>query len=88
VLGGAHPLAANAAFLVNALRPNLKFATIIGSFGWGSRAIEQITGMLGNLKLELLDPVYIKGYPREDDFKALDKLADSIAQKHSGQGYK
>ena len=88
VLGGAHPLAANAAFLVNALRPNLKFATIIGSFGWGSRAIEQVTGMLSNLKLELLDPVYIKGYPREEDFKALDKLADSIAQKHKEQGYK
>ncbi len=88
VLGGAHPLAANAAFLVNALRPNLKFATIIGSFGWGSRAIEQVTGMLTNLKLELLDPVYIKGNPREDDFKALDKLADSIAQKHKEQGYK
>ena len=88
VLGGAHPLAANAAFLVNALRPNLKFATIIGSFGWGSRAIEQITGMLTNLKLELIDPVYIKGNPREEDFKALDKLADSIAQKHREHGYK
>jgi len=88
VLGGAHPLAANAAFLVNALRPNLKFATIIGSFGWGTRAIEQVTGMLTNLKLELLDPVYIKGHPREDDFKALDKLADSIAQKHREHGYK
>lgn len=88
VLGGAHPLAANAAFLVNALRPNLKFATIIGSFGWGSRAIEQVTGMLSNLKLELFDPVYIKGNPREDDFKALDKLADSIAMKHKEQGYK
>ncbi len=88
VLGGAHPLAANAAFLVNALRPNLKFATVIGSFGWGSRAIEQVTGMLSNLKLEVLDPVYIKGYPREDDFKSLDKLAGSIAQKHKEQGYK
>ena len=88
VLGGAHPLAANAAFLVNALRPNLKFATIIGSFGWGGRAIEQITGMLTNLKLELIDPVYIKGNPREEDFKALDKLADSIAQKHREHGYK
>jgi len=88
VLGGAHPLAANAAFLVNALRPNLKFATMIGSFGWGSRAIEQVTGMLTNLKLELLDPVYIKGSPRDEDFKALDKLADSIALKHKEQGYK
>ncbi len=44
--------------------------------------------MLTNLKLELIDPVYIKGNPREEDFKALDKLADSIAQKHREHGYK
>jgi flavorubredoxin len=88
VLGGAHPLAANAAFLVNALRPNLKFASIIGSFGWGSRAVEQITASLGNLKIELINPVYIKGDPREDDFKALDIMADAISIKHKEHGYK
>ena len=88
VLGGAHPLAANVTFLANALRPNLKFASIIGSYGWGSRAIEQITGMLSNLKLEVLEPVYIKGSPGEEDFKALDKLAETIAQKHRERGYK
>ncbi len=88
VLGGAHPLAANVTFLANALRPNLKFASIIGSYGWGSRAIEQITGMLSNLKLEVLEPVYIKGSPGDDDFKALDKLAETIAQKHRERGYK
>ncbi len=87
VLGGAHPLAANVTFLANALRPNLKFASIIGSYGWGSRAIEQITGMLSNLKLEVLDPVYIKGSPGDVDFKALDKLAETIAQKHRERGY-
>ena len=88
VLGGAHPLAANAAFLVNALRPNLKFASIIGSFGWGGRTIEQITGMLTNLKLEIIEPVYIKGSPKEEDFESLDKLADAIAHKHRDQGFK
>lgn len=88
VLGGAHPLAANAAFLVNSLRPNLKFASIIGSFGWGSRAVEQITASLNNLKIELIDPVYIKGNPREDDFNALDKMADAISIKHKEHGYK
>ena len=88
VLGGAHPLAANAAFLANALRPNLKFASIIGSFGWGSRAVEQITASLSNLKLELIDPVYVKGNPREDDLKALDKMADTISIKHKERGYK
>jgi hypothetical protein len=44
--------------------------------------------MLTNLKVELLDPVYIKGNPREEDFKALDKLADAIALKHKERGYK
>jgi len=88
VLGGAHPFAANAAFVANALRPNLKFASIIGSYGWGSRAVEQLTGSLTSLKVELLEPVYIKGHPREEDYKALDKLADTIAQKHRQNGYK
>ncbi len=88
VLGGAHPLAANAAFLVNALRPNLKFASIIGSFGWGGRTIEQLSGMLSNLKLEIIEPVYIKGSPKEEDFESLDKLADAIAHKHRDQGFK
>ncbi|MHB8085716.1 MAG: FprA family A-type flavoprotein [Dehalococcoidia bacterium] len=88
VLGGAHPLAANVTFLANALRPNLKYASIIGSYGWGTRAVEQITGMLSNLKPEILEPVYIKGSPREEDFKSLDKLAETIAQKHRENGYK
>ena len=88
VLGGAHPLAANVVFLANALRPNLKYATIIGSFGWGSRTIEQITGMLTNIKPEVLPPVYIKGSPTDNDFAALDALAESIAQKHRENGYK
>jgi len=88
VLGGAHPLAANVAFLANALRPNLKFATVIGSFGWGGRTIEQITGMLTNIKPEVLPPVYIKGSPTEADFAALDTLADTIARKHRENGYK
>jgi flavorubredoxin len=88
VLSGAHPVAATAAFLANALRPNLKFATIIGSYLWASKAVEQITGMIPNLKVELLEPVYIKGLPKEEDLIALDKLADAIAQKHREHGYK
>jgi flavorubredoxin len=88
VLSGAHPLAANAAFLANALRPNLKFATVVGSFLWASKAVEQITGMIPNLKVEVLEPVYIKGLPREEDFKALDKLAETIAVKHRENGFK
>ena len=82
VLTGAHPKAAYAAILANALRPKTKFASIIGSYGWGSRMVEQITGLIPNLKVELLEPVIAKGYPKEDDFTALEKLADKILDKH------
>ncbi len=82
VLAGPHPNVVYAAFLVNALRPNLKFASIIGSYGWGGRTVEQLTGMIPNLKVELLDPVLSKGLPKDADFRALDNLADTIAEKH------
>jgi len=82
MLAGAHPLAAYAAFLTNILRPKTRFATIIGSFGWGSRLKEQIIGLLPNLKVEFLEPVLVKGLPREADFAALDRLAETIAARH------
>jgi flavorubredoxin len=87
VLAGPHPSAVYAAFLANALRPNLKFASIIGSYGWGGKTLEQLTALIPNLKVELLEPVLIKGYPREADFKALDNLAESIARKHKEHGF-
>jgi hypothetical protein len=38
--------------------------------------------MAGNLKVELIEPVIAKGYPKDDDFIALGKLADKILEKH------
>jgi flavorubredoxin len=87
VLVGPHPNIAHAAFLANALRPRLQFISIIGSYGWGSKAVEQLTGMVPNIKAEVLEPVIIKGFPREEDFKALDKLAGTIAKKHKEHGF-
>ena len=87
VLVGPHPNVAYAAFLANALRPRLQFISIIGSYGWGSKAVEQLTGMIPNLKAEVLAPVLSKGLPREEDFKALDNLASTIAKKHKERGF-
>ncbi len=87
VLGGAHPNVAYAAFVANAIRPNLKFASIIGSYGWGGKTVEQLAGMIPNLKVEILEPVLSKGFPKEADFKALDNLADAIAHKHKECGF-
>jgi flavorubredoxin len=86
VLTGPHPSAVYAAYLTNVLRPKVKLAGIIGSYGWGGKMVDQIKGILTNLKAEMLEPVLVKGHPREEDFKSLDKLADDILKKH--QEYK
>ena len=86
VLTGAHPNVAYAAILANALRPKTKFASVIGSYGWGSKMVEQLTSLIPNLKVEVLTPVIAKGDPRDEDFAALDKLADDILAKHSQLG--
>ncbi len=86
VLIGPHPCAAYATFLANALRPKTKFASIIGSYGWGGKMVEQLMSMLTNLKAEILEPVLAKGQARESDFAALDRLADEILAKHKEIG--
>jgi len=87
VLVGPHPNVVYATFLANALKPKLKFVSIIGSFGWGGKAVDQLAAMLPNLKVEILEPVLSKGFPREADFKALDNLATTIAKKHEDNGF-
>jgi len=82
VLAGPHPNVAYAALLANVLKPKLKFVSIIGSYSWGGRTVEQLAGMIPNLKVEILEPVLCKGFPKEADFKALDNLATTIAEKH------
>jgi len=83
---GPHPAALYAAALANALRPKARFASVIGSFGWSSKAVEQIAGLIPNLKVEILSPVLCKGLPGEADFKALDELAETIFKKHQQFG--
>ena len=86
VLKGPHPLAANAAFVANALKPKAVCATVVGSYGWGGKTVEKLVDMLGDLKLELFEPVLCKGMPRKEDYAALDTLAASIALEHEKLG--
>jgi flavorubredoxin len=80
---GPHPAVYYAAHLANALHPKLRYASVVGSYGWSSKAIEQIAGLIPNLSVEILDPVLCKGLPRADDFAALDRLAETVAAKHA-----
>lgn len=79
---GPHPAVFYASHLANALRPKLRYASIIGSYGWSSKASEQIAGLIPNLKVEILEPVLCRGYPQGETFAALDKLAAAIADRH------
>ena len=47
---------------------------------------DQIKDILSGLRLEILDPVIVRGLPKQDDFKALDKLADEIKKRHRKLG--
>ena len=82
VLIGPHPQAVYAAYLVNALRPKCRFASVIGSYGWGGKMVEMLTQSMQNLHVEFLEPVLVKGHPTEKEFKLLDILADQIYKKH------
>lgn len=86
VLTGPHPLAVYATVLANALKPKAEFLSVVGSYGWGGKAVETLAGLIPNLKVEVLDPVLCKGLPREADLQALDQLARAIAEKHKERG--
>ncbi|MBL6974824.1 MAG: FprA family A-type flavoprotein [Deltaproteobacteria bacterium] len=47
VLNGVHPAMANAAFLVNAIKPKAKWLGLLGAYGWGKGKTEdRLTGFL------------------------------------------
>jgi flavorubredoxin len=82
VLIGPHPAVVYATYLANALKPKAKVATIIGSYGWKGKIVEHISGMIGDLQVEVIKPVLVKGKPRNEHLEQLDQLAENIYQKH------
>lgn len=86
VLLGPHPRVVFIAYLVKVLKPKLKFISVIGSYGWGSKMVEQLAEIVGSLNVEIIEPVVVKGYPKEADFKLLEELAEKIKNKHKGLG--
>jgi len=81
VLGGAHPLAVYAAYLVKALKPPAKFGAVLSSYGWGGGAIKNIQEVLGPSKLEIIGALEINGPPSEEDIKQIVDLGKTIADK-------
>jgi flavorubredoxin len=83
---GLHPVAMYAAALVNALRPKLKYVGFMGSYGWSSKAVEQASALLPNIKAEFFEPILARGLPTSKEFAAIKQLAVQIAEKHKTDG--
>ncbi|MBN1761079.1 MAG: FprA family A-type flavoprotein [Chitinispirillaceae bacterium] len=81
-----HPAIFYASFLANALRPKAKFASVIGSYGWSTKAVEKIAEQISNLRVEILTPIVCKGFPGNNILDALDEMAQRIAEKHKELG--
>ena len=86
VLTGPHPSVIYATYLANALRPKLKFVSVMGSYGWGGRMLDQIKGMISTLKVDMIPPLIIKGFPKEEDYRKIEEMADEIASQHKKLG--
>jgi len=82
VLVGPHPSIVLAAYLTAALRPKVRNAAVIGSYGWAGKAAEKTKELCGALKANWMDPIFTKGLPSQDTYAALDKMADEIAVRH------
>jgi len=86
VLTGPHPLALYITYLFGALKPKTRFVSVIGTYSWGGVMLDKIKDLVKNLKVELIEPVIIKGYPKEDNIKKIKILAEKIADSHKKLG--
>ncbi len=86
VMTGPHPSMVAALYLTNALRPKAKYLSVVGTYGWASNMLETVKSLTSGLKAEFLEPVVVKGAPREEDLARVDALAATIAAKHAEAG--
>lgn len=87
VLAGPHPAAFNTVYLASLLRPKAKIASFIGSYGWGGNLFGKMADMLAPLKLDIIEPILVKGKAKEEDYKKIDIMADEIYAKHKELGF-
>lgn len=81
VLGGMHPLALYATYLVKALRPPIKFGVVVSSYGWGGGAVRHMQEILKPSKIEVVGAMEVKGPPSENNIKEIVELGRTLARK-------
>ena len=86
VVAGPHPASVNIAYIASILKSKAKFASFVGSYGWGGNLFGILGDILAKLRLDVIEPVMVKGKPTTDDFKKLDDMVQSIVEKHKSLG--
>ena len=86
VVAGPHPASVNIAYIASVLKPKAKFASFVGSYGWGGKLFDILGEILGKLRLDVIEPVQVKGKPTEETFKQLDTMVESIVERHKAVG--
>lgn len=86
VLAGPHPAAFNTIYLAGILKPKVKVASFIGSYGWGGNLFGKMAEMLAPLKCDIIEPIQVKGKAKKEDYLKLDKMAEEIYLRHKSLG--
>jgi flavorubredoxin len=84
VLGGAHPLAIYASYLVRALYPPIRFVVLLSSYGWGAAAVKQMQEILDPLKVEVVGTLEVNGPPTEENIKQIVEIGKLLAGRIKG----
>jgi len=81
VLGGMHPLAVYASYLVKALRPPLKHAVVLSSFGWGGGSLRQASELLSPTNINVVGTLEINGPPTDEDLQKIIEIGKQLSNK-------
>lgn len=81
VLGGMHPVALYGAYLVKLLKPPVKYAAMVSSYGWSGAAVKQAMEILGPTKIDVVGKLEINGPPTPDDFNKIQEIGKLLSDK-------
>jgi len=84
VLGGMHPMALYGLSLVKALKPPVKYAAVLSSYGWAKSVAKPAVEMLSGMPIEIVGAVEANGPATEAVLGEIDALAKLLAVKIKG----
>jgi flavorubredoxin len=84
VLSGPHPQIVSYTFIINALKPQIKYVGIMGSYNWGGFMANKVKNLLEDMRsIEFIEPLMIKGHPKTEDYQKMDVFVSEILKKHN-----